>query len=352
MHPGVIRTLLLAAAVLAATAAAVPALAQGAAVEGRATGTDGAPVPFAVVRLVPAAAGDSGAVVITDAEGRYRFAGLAPGDYRVRLDRIGVESTVTPPFSVGSGAGVRQDLRAAARPIQLPGLRTGEPRCLAGGELGADPALAALWGEAQKSARARGAFDRSYRYTYDRRQRGTVRMRLVSPRHLNRDSVVTSIPDSVTARAERRARERAATGYSAQTRRSFSVTIPDEQELLAPEFLDAHCLEASPQVVDGSWIVRFRPAGRARRGAIRGEIRIDSRSYAVDALHVEHLRGDEPFMRASVRFGDVAVPGGTVRLPVQAEFAGRPRGAVGLAVTAVQGSVSFHNHRGFERVVR
>ncbi|HLL83636.1 MAG TPA: hypothetical protein VK420_13315, partial [Longimicrobium sp.] len=117
-------------------------------------------------------------------------------------------------------------------------------------------------------------------------------------------------------------------------------------------FLSAHCLETSPQVVDGRWIVHFRPAGRARRGTIRGEIRIDPASYAVDALHVEHLRGDEPFMRASIRFGDVAVPGGRVRLPVQAEFDGRPRGAVGLAVTRVQGSISFLNHREFERVVR
>jgi hypothetical protein len=352
MHSGVIRTMLRAAAVLAAATAAVPAFAQGAAVEGRATGTEGAPVPFAVVRLVPAATGDSGVVAITDAQGWYRFGGLAPGEYRVRLDRIGVESTVTPSFSLGSGAGVRQDLRAAARPIQLPELRTGAPRCLAGAELGADAALAALWSEAQKFARARAAFDRSYRYTYDRRQRGTVRMRLVSPRHLNRDSVVTSEPDSVAARADRLSRERAASGYSTQTRRSFTVTIPDEQELLAPEFLSAHCLETSPQVVDGRWIVRFRPAGRARRGTIRGEIRIDPSSYAVDALHVEHLRGDEPFMRASIRFGDVAVPGGKVRLPVQAEFDGRPRGAVGLAVTRVQGSVSFLDHRKFERVAR
>jgi hypothetical protein len=352
MHAGVIRTILLAAAVLAVTGAAVPALAQGGAVEGRATGTDGAPVAFAVVRLVPAAMGDSGAVAITDAEGRYRFKGLAPGEYRVRLDRIGVESTETPAFSVGHGTGVRQDVRSAARAIHLPEVRTGAARCLAGGELGADPALAALWSEAQKSARGRGAFDRSYRYTYDRRQRGTVRMRLVSPRHLNRDSVVTSDPDSVAARADRRAAERAANGYSGQTRRSFSLTIPDEQELLAPDFLDAHCLEASPQVVEGSWAVRFRPAGRARRGAIRGEIRIDTTSFHVNALHIEHLRGDAPFMRASVRFADVAVPGGTVRLPVQAEFAGRPRGAVGLAVTWVQGSVAFRNHRGFERVAR
>lgn len=68
--------------------AAPYAIAQKAAVEGHARAEEGgAPVPFALMRLVRAdssqLASDSPPQGITSADGRYRFGDVAPGRYRV-----------------------------------------------------------------------------------------------------------------------------------------------------------------------------------------------------------------------------------------------------------------------------
>jgi hypothetical protein len=84
----------LAAVLVLGTVSAPDASAQRSVVEGVARAEDGgAPIPFALVRLVPAdsTASPSGTPPqgITSADGRYRFVGVAAGRYRVQLLRIG-----------------------------------------------------------------------------------------------------------------------------------------------------------------------------------------------------------------------------------------------------------------------
>src|SRR5687768_11016393 len=93
---------LLASLLVLTMGAATVAIAQTGTVQGRASAKeDGAPVQFALVRLVGA---DSSALPvgnppqgITSAYGRYRFDGVAPGRYRVQLLRIGIRPVLSDP---------------------------------------------------------------------------------------------------------------------------------------------------------------------------------------------------------------------------------------------------------------
>src|SRR5689334_5179598 len=107
---------LFAAAVLTiGISAASDAMAQRAAgVEGVARAEDGAPVQFALVRLVrddsSPSPSDSPPQGMTNADGRYRFDGVAPGRYRVQLVRIGFRPLLSDPVQVIAGQTARLDL--------------------------------------------------------------------------------------------------------------------------------------------------------------------------------------------------------------------------------------------------
>ena len=101
------------------------AIAQKATVEGHARAEEGgAPVQFALVRLVRADSSplpsDSPPQGITNADGRYRFDGVAPGRYRVQLLRIGFRPVLSDPVQVAAGETVQLELRVASQPLMLP----------------------------------------------------------------------------------------------------------------------------------------------------------------------------------------------------------------------------------------
>ena len=112
---------LLAALLILGMSATPDAIAQKATVEGHARAEEGgAPVQFALVRLVRADSSplpsDSPPQGITNADGRYRFDGVAPGRYRVQLLRIGFRPVLSDPVQVAAGETVQLELRVASQP--------------------------------------------------------------------------------------------------------------------------------------------------------------------------------------------------------------------------------------------
>ena len=112
---------LLAALLILGMSATPDAIAQKATVEGHARAEEGgAPVQFALVRLVRADSSplpsDSPPQGITNADGRYRFDGVAPGRYRVQLLRIGFRPLLSDPVQVAAGETVQLELRVASQP--------------------------------------------------------------------------------------------------------------------------------------------------------------------------------------------------------------------------------------------
>jgi len=157
------RPLALLAALLILGVSATPdAIGQGATVQGQARAEEGgAPVPFALVRLVRA---DSSALPsdnppqgITNADGRYRFDGVAPGRYRVQLTRIGFRPLLSDPVQVAAGETVRLDLRVASQPLVLPPVTVTADVCVPAKQFKEHPQLQTLWQQARDGAGAHGA---------------------------------------------------------------------------------------------------------------------------------------------------------------------------------------------------
>jgi carboxypeptidase family protein len=103
-------------AVLLASAVSVRAEEAGTtAVHGQVTDPSGAAVGSADVRI----AGPSGkASARTDAEGRYRVAGLAPGTYAVAVTKDGFAPYETRPLKLAPGRDEAVDVRLALAPVE------------------------------------------------------------------------------------------------------------------------------------------------------------------------------------------------------------------------------------------
>src|SRR5687768_2556643 len=139
------RPIVLLTALLIVGVSATPdAIPQKATVEGQARAEEGgAPVQFALMRLVRADSSplppDSPAQGMTNADGRYRFDGVAPGRYRVQLLRIGFRPLLSDPVQVAAGETVRLDLRVASQPLILPPVTVTGDACVAANKLKEHP---------------------------------------------------------------------------------------------------------------------------------------------------------------------------------------------------------------------
>ncbi|CAA9347801.1 MAG: hypothetical protein AVDCRST_MAG68-4047 [uncultured Gemmatimonadetes bacterium] len=341
---------------LAAGAMAVPAAAQapaGGEIHGRVTERgSGAPVPFTVVRLL---AGDTTrpalATTLTDSAGAFRLQAAAPGSYRLGLARVGVQGATSPAVEVGPGASVKHDLAVTMGAVMLPALVVGE-RCHTADQLDEAPALAALWREAQKAGDVRRAFDHAYRYSYDWQQDLTASLRLLRDRRMVKRRTVTNVPAETRARDARLREMRASVGYGS-TEGGLNLDPPDLPELLGADFLRTHCVFAAPEPLAGAWGVRFRPVGAPREGRVdlQGTLWIGQDDFEVRAFDYQYLRQGRPFGGGRITYTDVAVPGGTIRLPSRVQFrlSGRVLGARAAVVSDLHGSVSLTGHRDFTR---
>jgi hypothetical protein len=317
----------LAVAFLGGTARVADAQATPGAVEGSTmSAADGAPIPFALVRLLPAtpsSAGartaDSGAAravqqAASNANGRFRFAGVAPGVYRLQLARIGYRPVLSPVLTVTGGETLRQDLRGATQAIELAAVTVrGTPSCLTGAQLADEPRLATLWAEAQKGVELRRAFDRQHRYTRVLRQDIELQPRFRKVTRQVRVDTAVSEPDSVPARERRLRAARQANGYATGN----LIELPDERELLSDAFLAGHCLETTVAEAEGALGLRFRPVRGRREGVdIRGTIWVAADTYQMRRLEFEYVdAGDaDPFARSRAEYADVAVGGSALRL--------------------------------------
>lgn len=81
---------------------------------------DERPVSGALVRLVDAEGAARG-VSIANADGFYRLAAPAPGEYRLEAARLGFHNFETPLLQASTDGVYRIDLLLSAAPVELPG---------------------------------------------------------------------------------------------------------------------------------------------------------------------------------------------------------------------------------------
>jgi hypothetical protein len=122
-----------------------------------------------------------------------------------------------------------------------------------------------------------------YRYATILEQDVYVRLRLMRDRLDMRVDTIINQPDSVLVREERRHARQRDHGYG--VRGALALTLPNERDLLADEFLQDHCLAAPVVGEDGSIGVVFRPVRpRADRVDIRGTIWLAPVSFQIRRL--------------------------------------------------------------------
>ena len=317
----------LAAALLLGAASAPPADAQPAAVEGVARAEDGgAPIPFALVRLVPAdsAATPSGTPPqgITSAEGRFRFGGLAAGRYRVQLLRIGYRPVLSDPVRVAAGETAQLPLRVASQALQLPAVTISADACVRAEALAEHPTILTLWQQARDGASIREGLMARFRYTSVVREEGAELTADGATPGAVLEQTLRFDPRSSLKNAARIRAHRLSRGYYGP---NDGWGLPNEQDVLHDDFLRAHCLESSVERGDGEVGLRFRPL-RARRGFldVGGTIWLDSATYLARRLELEYVDGEESRGTVRLDFGDVAVAGGTLRMPVGGTYRMRP----------------------------
>ena len=319
---------ILIAAVLASGAAESAAQPVGGTIEGIARADDGgAAIPFALVRLSPADSPSVAAVValrqrIADAEGRFRFADVAAGAYRVQLLRIGYRPVLSPVLRLGLGETLRHELRGATQAVALPPVSVqGDGRCHRGSQRADDLRVAALWEEARKGVETRRAFALQYRFTHALRQDIVTRVPGRAERRRVRGDTTVSEPDSALARSQRSGASRREVGYGTGNQ----ILVPSDLESFDESFLRDHCLEAAGEDGERGVGLRFRLAASPRgRHGFRGTIWLDPATYLMRRLDGEFLDGDAPFGRVANEYGDVPVCGHVLRLPVGGSSALRP----------------------------
>ena len=324
--------------------------AQGSAIEGVVRAEDGgAPVAFALVRLVR---GDSTATPpivsqqgITSADGRYRFSGVAPGRYRVQLLRIGFRPMLSDPVQVAARETVQFAVSVASQPLTLPPVTVTAAACVTTRDIAAYPRLLALWEQARDGASVRAELMARYRYhtlmrevSYELRDDGPTPPVTFDQHPVNE-------PKWALANAARNRAFRLSRGYYAP---NDGWRLPNELDVLHEDFLTKHCLLSTVARGEGELGIHFRPLQVRRRFLdVRGTIWLDSATYLARRIELEYVDGEE--VRGTVRldFADVAVAGGTLRMPIGGAFAMRP--SQKNPARRTEGKLTF-SYSGFEEV--
>jgi hypothetical protein len=324
---------LLAALLLLGVTATPDAIAQNGTVEGHARAEEGgAPVQFALVQLVRADSSplpsDSPPQGMTNADGRYRFDGVAPGRYRVQLLRIGFRPVLSDPVLVAAGETVRLELRVASQPLMLPPVTVTVTAdvCVPAKRLEEHPELQTLWQQARNGASVRTELMARFRYHVLQHEESYELLTDGPTAPGTIDQPYVSDPRWAVKNAARNRQQRLSRGYYGPSRDSRDgFYVPNELDVLHEDFLETHCFVPAAARGVGEVGLRFRPL-RTRRNFldILGTIWLDSATYLTRRLELEYVDFDEARGTVRVDFADVPVAGGTLRMPVGAAFAMRP----------------------------
>jgi hypothetical protein len=315
----------------------------------------GAPVQFALVQLVRA---DSGALPsdlppqgITNASGRFRFDDVAPGRYRVQLLRVGFEPVLSDALHVAARETVQFAFRVSSRPLMLPPVTVTADVCVMAKDLREHPQLHTLWHQARQGASIRTEIMARYRYhvatheeSYELKADGPTPPGTIDQAYLND-------PKRAARNAARNRNDRLSRGYYGPSNKfGDGFYVPNELDVLHEDFLKTHCFVPVAAHGVGEVGLQFRPV-RTRPNFldILGTIWLDSKTFLARRIELEYVDGQEPRGTYRADFGDIAVAGGTLRMPVGGAFTMRPSRKD--AARRTEGKVTV-TYSGFEEVPR
>ncbi|HYR07533.1 MAG TPA: carboxypeptidase regulatory-like domain-containing protein, partial [Longimicrobium sp.] len=273
-------------------ACALPASAQT--VRGRVTDrATQQPVVGAFVVLLDAT-GDGVRADISGPGGEFQHRAPGPGVYRLRVERIGVQTVTSPAFEIGEGATVAYDLPVETRAVTLPVITaTAGARCTVRPSGGVP--LEQVWDEARK-ALSLAAWTQEQggvpftTMTWERtRSLGSLAVHEEVRRMRSGFDRATFFSAS--------ARELADGGYvRAESDGSYTYYGVDAANLLSDDFLDTHCfrLRAGPREQPELLGLEFEPVRGQSRPDIRGVLWLDRQSSQLRHLEFHYTRHLRP----------------------------------------------------------
>jgi Carboxypeptidase regulatory-like domain len=237
-----------------------------------------APIAGAIVRLLR----DNTAIGqgLTNALGRIVFRAPAPGNYRIKADRIGFSGLLTEPIALAGGETVRRELLMPSTPRLLPTIEVrGKSACDPRGEEGT--LAAALWEEIRKALTANVITQRQGAVTLHVRKfhrdvslSGKPIREWVYGSDLVRGQPFVSMPAATLAKA----------GFVEQLEGdSVGYAAPDAALLLSDEFVATHCFRPV-NVTEKIVGLAFEPVKDRRVVDVRGTLWVDRASSELQFL--------------------------------------------------------------------
>lgn len=250
-------------------------------------------------------AGEAVRADFTAENGAFSFLAPGPGEYRVRVERIGYANWVTEPHAVAAGQSLAITVEVPLQPVRLGDLRV-EVTGVCLDDPGRGEALATVWEEVRKAletavwAQDRGelAFTLTeYERTLDPRSLATLSSETRTRRNVPLPPF-RSLP----------ARQLVAEGYAIVNRDSSVFYAPDATVLLSEEFRDAHCFGLRRDEVEGETRlgITFRPQSGTNVIDIEGTLWLDEATAALREVEL--------------RYRNVPLPRGTDRRRVGANL--------------------------------
>ncbi len=232
----------------------------------------GGPVEGSLVLLLDAAGTESGGT-LTGEDGRFLIRAPGSGDYALRAERIGYETTVSDFFPLAAGQTFQITLRVPMKALEIEGLRVeGERRCVV--RPGEGLVLSALWEEAGKALRNQNWAEQQglVHFEVTRYEReldpgmGLVLGELRDPPQWVTGNPIRSLPTD----------ELVDGGFIRTEADGYRYLAPDAGVLLSDRFLDTHCflLEDGPAPA-GMVGLSFEPAGGGPAREIAGTLWLD-----------------------------------------------------------------------------
>lgn len=228
----------LAARVAVATLMALPTTLAAQAVAGTAVeARTGAVVEGAMVVLLDPD-GQPRARTLTDDDGHFTLTAPGPGTWQLRVDRIGLASTLSPIFELAAGQTVEKRLELRVEPVRLTELRArGDRRCILRPEQGLE--VYRLWNEVRKALEAAAWTDAMgvyrYRLTHFTRSLDPTRPIAWEERQHHDQGLYRQPFESLSAE------DLVENGFIRQGDGGLVYSAPDARVLLSDIFLDTHC---------------------------------------------------------------------------------------------------------------
>lgn len=233
------------------------------------------PVSGALVTLLTDSGSPAGRT-LTAESGAFDLTGIAPGAYRLRVERIGYRTWRSPSFEVREGRTVTRVLRVPVQAVELPPIRASScvssPQEVAG--------LAELWREIRTALRIQAWTEEEGLYRFATQERRRVLRddpgpsgRRVLEEDVRRREGIAGLPYA-SAPPE----SLAAGGYVQPRGKRLVYFGPDARTLLSESFQRTHCFYARSSDDDHpeGWVgLAFEPAPGRELPDVEGVLWLD-----------------------------------------------------------------------------